>query len=997
MKKLIQIVIIVVIVLFILLSVFFLGFYDFNRATLYDFNQTTSNNFNQTTSKSSVISENKDIAKADRFGFVWTNTNPNNDLNFKWIRPLTAPFRRDYIEQTEGVYNFSLTDEFVRRAQENNVSVLPTIFPYPAWEQPTQLLELLRDKKVGENRKSLSLDNQGLWAPPVYKGAPKDMDSYKRFVRALVERYDGDGKDDMPGLKYPIKYWEVINEPNNDYPDQFNITDENIEMITHSEEYFFGTGESYANVLKATYLAVKEADPDALVLIGGLEPPPRKNIQGIDFFNEYYNFYDNVINSSSDYFDIFNFHYLEADEETDVKNPIIDVEYLKERYGDNLKDKPIWITEFSVNKPDKLIIAIIKSMEKVDKIFLVGYLWQEGMPNNVNSISLRDEEGNLTSLYYPVKTLGLLAGNAKNINKINDNVYIFVYDDYKVFALWNNTGLPDNVSGDIILIDYNGNAQVIPADEFNPSDNVNYVVTGDNLEDFLNRFEKAIQVNETLSKKEKPTPDVQERDYGFFCFEEDFIDEGDIASLTIEDVKKLNVKYVRTLYDVFKWDLIETEKGTFNFSRTDYVVGQAADANVSLIATLYPYAVWDQENNEACERNICNPQDWNEYVLYLKELVERYDGDDDFGNYPITDELKEKIKQNPVLFWEINNEPDSVDDEGHPMSFDGDVNDYFEQLKNSYVAIKEVCKDCKVLIAAPTPEDPQGWYDELVLLGAKDYFDLYNFHPSSYTDKPLEIFDGVDKPVVYTETGGGKGAMIAKQSLTLIENGIDIACLTRAPPVAKYNEMSSKNNFNENDFFESTLLYRNGSKTDQYFALKTIATKLKDFTSYKKIQMDGVAAYIFYFENKNPVYVFYLDCDGVDSALFNPGLDNFSVEGLFGETRTFSQPFEIQNENVYFIQLNNDTKPVNYGLVGEYKCGGLGEEHADEDKMSKENNNKASENPENVTNKGICGDNYCTIEEAESNSCPQDCTDRFCGDGICDEMETKELCPQDCD
>ncbi|MCD6279243.1 hypothetical protein J7J26_00515, partial [Candidatus Micrarchaeota archaeon] len=100
MKKLIQIVIIVVIVLFILLSVFFLGFYDFNRATLYDFNQTTSNNFNQTTSKSSVISENKDIAKADRFGFVWTNTNPNNDLNFKWIRPLTAPFRRDYIEQT---------------------------------------------------------------------------------------------------------------------------------------------------------------------------------------------------------------------------------------------------------------------------------------------------------------------------------------------------------------------------------------------------------------------------------------------------------------------------------------------------------------------------------------------------------------------------------------------------------------------------------------------------------------------------------------------------------------------------------------------------------------------------------------------------------------------------------------------------------------------------------------------------------------------------------
>ncbi|MCD6227146.1 hypothetical protein J7J90_01495, partial [Candidatus Micrarchaeota archaeon] len=97
MRKLIPIAVVIVI---ILSSVFLLWLYNFNQATSYDFNQTTSDNFNQTTSKSSVISKNEDIAKADRFGFVWTNTNPNNDLNFKWIRPLTAPFRRDYIEQT---------------------------------------------------------------------------------------------------------------------------------------------------------------------------------------------------------------------------------------------------------------------------------------------------------------------------------------------------------------------------------------------------------------------------------------------------------------------------------------------------------------------------------------------------------------------------------------------------------------------------------------------------------------------------------------------------------------------------------------------------------------------------------------------------------------------------------------------------------------------------------------------------------------------------------
>jgi len=30
------------------------------------------------------------------------------------------------------------------------------------------------------------------------------MQACKKFVKALVERYDGDGKNNMPGLKKPI-------------------------------------------------------------------------------------------------------------------------------------------------------------------------------------------------------------------------------------------------------------------------------------------------------------------------------------------------------------------------------------------------------------------------------------------------------------------------------------------------------------------------------------------------------------------------------------------------------------------------------------------------------------------------------------------------------------------------------------------------------------------------------------------------------------------------
>ena len=71
---------------------------------------------------------------------------------------------------------------------------------------------------------------------------PKDIDSYSNFVKATVERYDGDGVDDMPGLKNPVKYWQVDNEPP-------------------------GIRRDYAKLLEITYKAVKEADPECKVLI----------------------------------------------------------------------------------------------------------------------------------------------------------------------------------------------------------------------------------------------------------------------------------------------------------------------------------------------------------------------------------------------------------------------------------------------------------------------------------------------------------------------------------------------------------------------------------------------------------------------------------------------------------------------------------------------------------------------------------------------------------
>ena len=67
----------------------------------------------------------------------------------------------------------------------------------------------------------LCLDSTSPWASRVVSGhlrtrspapRPEHLDAYARWVSALVERYDGDGKGDLPGLVRPVRYYEIGGE-----------------------------------------------------------------------------------------------------------------------------------------------------------------------------------------------------------------------------------------------------------------------------------------------------------------------------------------------------------------------------------------------------------------------------------------------------------------------------------------------------------------------------------------------------------------------------------------------------------------------------------------------------------------------------------------------------------------------------------------------------------------------------------------------------------------
>jgi len=75
------------------------------------------------------------------------------------------------------------------------------------------------------------------------------LDDYVKYVTSVVERYDGDGVEDMPGLLTPIHDYGIEREFTGFWP---------------------GSAESYLRLLRLAYPAVKAADPKGNVLLVAL-------------------------------------------------------------------------------------------------------------------------------------------------------------------------------------------------------------------------------------------------------------------------------------------------------------------------------------------------------------------------------------------------------------------------------------------------------------------------------------------------------------------------------------------------------------------------------------------------------------------------------------------------------------------------------------------------------------------------------------------------------
>ncbi len=218
----------------------------------------------------------------------------------QWVRPHPGPFVWNNIEKEKGIFSWDKADMYVTYAQDHNQKTIATIWPYSNWEQKS----CKRKKGRSPFGKRFSK----------YLSKPCSMENYKTFLLALVDRYDGDGVNDMPGLTKPIIYWEIMNEP------EFRM-------------FFKGTEDEFVEIFNFSSKLIKSKQNDAVIIMAG----------AAGMFPESKKFWKSALPKIKDHFDIANMHHITP---PDGK---CDKDFWVGEFSELLQslniDKPIWVTE----------------------------------------------------------------------------------------------------------------------------------------------------------------------------------------------------------------------------------------------------------------------------------------------------------------------------------------------------------------------------------------------------------------------------------------------------------------------------------------------------------------------------------------------------------------------------------------------------------------------------------------------------------------------------
>ena len=186
----------------------------------------------------------------------------------------------DQIEPSKGQYRWTIIDSFVSQLNESDEALI-AIWASSKWASSCSRKNYIRGSK------------------------PTDMKAYYAFIYNLVKRCQG-----------KVRYFQNDCEPN-------------------SQNYWCGTKEEFVDTLKVFYGAVKDADPDAVVIVGGHDgtfSSGEPDNQG---------FFDYVFQKGNGFFDVFDIRLYK-----DIYDIPHRVGWFKNRMAHYGFSKPIVCTEY---------------------------------------------------------------------------------------------------------------------------------------------------------------------------------------------------------------------------------------------------------------------------------------------------------------------------------------------------------------------------------------------------------------------------------------------------------------------------------------------------------------------------------------------------------------------------------------------------------------------------------------------------------------------------
>ncbi len=360
------------------------------------------------------------------------------DLGVRQVR--VAALTWGSIERQKGRYDFSRIDKGISKLQGRGIdSIVATIRDINKWGGNSRAQ---RGYKRGHPLTSSS-------------GFPSDIEAWKKFIHTVVERYDGDGIDDMPGLKYPVRYWQVEGEWMWQWKD---------------------TTENYLRFLGITYREIKSADPSASVICGaitggiafavgegfdsrgyfekgggkrGPRRVPRARLLKNRKYKKAIRKVRTLLKDGKDSFDIVDVHIYSRDAYS-IPSTVAWLKAAMERYG---YSKPVWSLEnagpfygYSEEAQAGEVVKryILGVSAGLEKIFWSSLHVTQGWSENYKRLSLIDDNDRKKTAYFTYKLLSSRLDGFDSIKRLDMGEGIYAFKVEKggaaIYVLWSERG-----------------------------------------------------------------------------------------------------------------------------------------------------------------------------------------------------------------------------------------------------------------------------------------------------------------------------------------------------------------------------------------------------------------------------------------------------------------------------------------------------------------------------------------------------------------------------